>query len=157
PEARRSFNLDQEPARVRDRYGRHPLGQNLLLARRLIEAGVRLVSVHAWTGLAPGTQLHSVNVWDGHGKVAYIGNTFSTGTYGLGFMLPRLDHAVSALLTDLEQRGRLQDTLIVMVGEFGRSPQINEMGREHWPSCYSAMLAGGGIRGGMVYGASDKI
>jgi hypothetical protein len=157
PEARRSFELDQEPARVRDRYGRHPLGQNLLLARRLIESGVRLVSVNAWTGLAPGTQLHSVNIWDGHGDVPYIGNTFGTGTYGLGFMLPRLDQAVSALLEDLEQRGRLESTLIVLVGEFGRTPQINKMGREHWPNCYSALLAGGGIRGGLVYGASDKI
>jgi hypothetical protein len=155
PAARRSFNLEEEPARVRDRYGRHPLGQNLLLARRLIEGGVRLVSVNGWTGLAPGTQLHSVNVWDGHGNVPYIGNTFGTGTYGLRFMLPRLDQAVSALLEDLELRGRLHDTLVVVAGEFGRTPRINNMGREHWPNCYSAMLAGGGVRAGVVYGSSD--
>jgi hypothetical protein len=156
PDARRAFDLDREPERVRDRYGRHPLGQNLLLARRLIEAGVRLVSIHAWTGVAPGAKLITVNVWDGHGGVDYIGNTFGTGTYGLGFILPRLDQAVSALLEDLGQRGLLGETLVAMLGEFGRTPKITNRGRDHWPGCYSAFLAGGGVRGGAVYGASDR-
>jgi hypothetical protein len=156
PEARAAFDLDREPAAVRERYGRHPLGQNLLMARRLIEAGVRLVSIHAWTGVAPGAKLITVNIWDGHGGIDYIGNTFDTGTYGLRFILPRLDQAVSALLEDLGQRGLLQDTLVAMLGEFGRTPTISKQGRDHWPHCYSAMLAGGGVRGGAVYGASDK-
>jgi hypothetical protein len=156
PQARRAFNLDLEPAAVRERYGRHSLGQNLLMARRLIEAGVRLVSTHAWTGVAPGEKFHTINIWDGHGGIDYIGNTFGTGTYGLRFMLPRLDQAVSALLEDLELRGLLQDTVVVMLGEFGRSPKISHQGRDHWPFCYSGVLAGGGFRGGMVYGASDK-
>jgi hypothetical protein len=128
----------------------------LLLARRLIEAGVRLVSIHAWTGIAPGTKRITVNVWDGHGGIDYIGNTFGTGTYGLGFILPRLDQAVSALLEDLGQRGLLDETLVGMLGEFGRTPTISRQGRDHWPHCYSAMLAGGGVRGGQVYGASDR-
>jgi hypothetical protein len=156
PQARQAFDLDQEPLFIRERYGRHPLGQNLLLARRLIEAGVRLVTIHAWTGIAPGEKLITVNVWDGHGGIDYIGNTFGTGTYGLSFILPRLDQAVSALLEDLNQRGLLSETLVAMLGEFGRSPAINKQGRDHWPHCYSAMLAGGGVRGGTVYGASDK-
>jgi Protein of unknown function (DUF1501) len=157
PEARRAFELDREPPTVRDRYGRHPLGQNLLLARRLIEAGVGLVSIHAWTGVAPGGKLITINVWDAHGGVDYIGNSFGTGTYGLRFILPRLDQAVSALLEDLEQRGLLGETLVAMLGEFGRTPKITNMGRDHWPACYSAFLAGGGVRGGALYGASDRI
>jgi hypothetical protein len=156
PEARQAFDLSREPARVCERYGLHPLGQNLLLARRLIEAGVRLVSIHAWTGVAPGAKLVTVNIWDGHGGIDYIGNTFGTGTYGLGFILPRLDQAVSALLEDLGQRGLLGETLVAMLGEFGRSPTISKQGRDHWPHCYSAMLAGGGVRGGQVYGMSDR-
>jgi hypothetical protein len=155
-EARRAFDLAREPDRVRDRYGRHPLGQNLLLARRLIEAGVRLVSVHAWTGVAPGAKLVTVNVWDAHGGVDYIGDSFGTGTYGLRFILPRLDQAVSALLEDLGRRGLLGETLVAMLGEFGRTPKITNRGRDHWPACYSALLAGGGIRGGAVHGASDR-
>jgi hypothetical protein len=155
PEARQAFDLDQEPARTRDRYGRHPLGQNLLMARRLIEAGVRLVSVTAWTGLPPGERFRNVQTWDMHGEGPGLGSIFGTGAFGLGWALPRVDEAVSALLEDLELRGLLESTLVVMVGEFGRSPRINGAGRDHWPQCYSAMLAGAGIRGGMVYGASD--
>src|SRR5437899_8644655 len=126
------------------------------MARRLVEAGVRLVSIHAWTGVARGEKLITVNVWDGHGGIDYIGNTFATGTYGLGFILPRLDQAVSALLEDLEVRGLLEETLVVMLGEFGRTPKISRMGRDHWPYCYAGLLAGAGVRGGAVYGASDK-
>ena len=158
PAARRAFDLGHEPAKVRDRYGRNPLGQNLLLARRLVEAGVRLVSVVAWCGMKPGEKFMSVETWDMHGN-AGIG-IFEDGWNGLGFALPRCDQGVSALLEDLTDRGLLDSTLVVLVGEFGRTPRISKggsaMGRDHWPHCYSAMLAGGGIRGGAVYGASDK-
>jgi uncharacterized protein (DUF1501 family) len=153
PEARRAFDLEHEPARLRDRYGRHPLGQNLLMARRLIESGVRLVSVTAWTGLPPGERFRNVQTWDMHG--GGLGGIFDVGGFGLGWALPRVDEAVSALLEDLERRGLLDNTLVVMVGEFGRTPRIAGTGRDHWPQCYSAMLAGAGIKGGLVYGRSD--
>jgi hypothetical protein len=156
PDARVAFDLDREPAKVRDNYGRHPLGQNLLLARRLIEAGTRLVSVTAWTGLPPGEKFRNVQTWDMHGNGAGLGSIFGAGHFGLGWALPRVDEAVSALLTDLEDRGMLESTLVVMVGEFGRSPRVSAEGRDHWPACYSALLAGAGIRGGLVYGSSDK-
>lgn len=156
PEARKAFDLEREPPGIRDRYSRHPLGQNLLLARRLIEAGVRLVSVTAWTGLPAGEKFRNVQTWDMHGNGAGLGSIFGTGHFGLGWALPRVDEAVSALLEDLEQRGLLESTLVVMVGEFGRSPSIGAEGRDHWPACYSALLAGAGIKGGLVYGASDK-
>jgi hypothetical protein len=158
---RRAFELDREPAAVRDRYGRHPLGQNLLLARRLVEAGVGFVTVNGWTGPAPdaggGPPSSS---WDMHGGHMGMGNAFGTGSYGMGWCLPRLDEALSALLTDLRERGLLESTLVVVTGEFGRSPRINTQGapgRLHWPDCYSAILAGAGIRGGAVYGESDRI
>lgn len=158
PKARRAFDLEQEPAGVRDRYGRHPLGQNLLLARRLIEAGVRLVSVVAWAGLAPGDKFNSLETWDMHGN-AGVG-IFDSGWNGLGWALPRADEAVSALLEDLHRSGRLDSTLVVLIGEFGRTPKISRgasaIGRDHWPHCYSALLAGAGLRGGAVYGASDR-
>ncbi len=158
PEARTAFDLEREPSRVRDRYGRHPLGQNLLMARRLIEAGTRLVSVTAWTGNPPGEKFVNVQTWDMHGPGAapYIGSIFGNGSYGLGWALPRVDEAVSALLIDLEDRGLLETTLVVLVGEFGRTPRIGNLGRDHWPACYSALVAGAGIRGGAVYGSSDK-
>lgn len=157
PEARRAFDLDLEASRLRDRYGRHPLGQNLLMARRLIEAGVRLVSVTAWAGTPPGEKFRNVQTWDMHGDGAGLGGIFGKGSFGLGWALPNVDQAVSALLDDLQVRGLLENTLVVMVGEFGRSPKIVRAGRDHWPSCYSAMIAGAGIRGGRVIGASDKI
>ncbi len=155
--ARRAFDLAQEADGVRERYGRHPLGQNLLMARRLIEAGVRLVNVTAWCGVSEGEKFTNVQTWDMHGPSAagHLGSIFGTGTYGLGHALPRVDQAVSALLDDLADRGLLDSTLVVMVGEFGRSPTIVNQGRDHWPACYSALLAGAGIRPGTVYGASD--
>src|SRR5262249_46579716 len=125
PEARRAFDLDQEPTRLRDRYGRHPLGQNLLMARRLIEAGVRLVSVTAWTGTPPGEKFRNVQTWDMHGNGPGLGSIFGTGSFGLGWALPRVDEAVSALIEDLELRGLLENTLVVMVGEFGRTPRVS--------------------------------
>ena len=157
PEARQAFDIAKEPDEVRDRYGRHPLGQNLLMARRLIEAGVRLVNVNAWCGLAPGDKFVSVETWDMHGNAGI--DIFGNGWNGLGWALPCCDEAVSALLEDLEQRGLLETTLVVLVGEFGRTPAISRgasaVGRDHWPNCYSGMLAGAGIQGGAVYGASD--
>lgn len=156
--ARQAFDIDREPAQVRDRYGRHPLGQNLLLARRLIEAEVRLVNVVGWCGLAPGDRFLSVETWDMHGNAGI--DIFGNGWNGLGWALPCCDQAVSALLEDLELRGLLDSTLVVLVGEFGRTPRISRggsaIGRDHWPNCYSAMLAGAGVRGGHVYGASDS-
>jgi hypothetical protein len=156
PAARRAFDLAHESPEVRDRYGRHPLGQNLLMARRLIEAGVRLVSVTAWAGTPPGEKFRNVQTWDMHGDGPGLGSIFGTGAYGLGWALPCVDEAVSALLDDLNQKGLLDETLVVMVGEFGRSPRISLNGRDHWPACYSALMAGAGIRGGTVYGASDS-
>jgi uncharacterized protein (DUF1501 family) len=156
--ARQAFDVDREPAAVRDRYGRHPLGQNLLMARRLIEAGVRLVSVVAWCGLAPGDRFLSIETWDMHGNAGI--DIFGKGWNGLGWALPCCDQAVSALLEDLQQRGLLDSTLVVLVGEFGRTPRISKggsaIGRDHWPNCYSAMLAGAGVRGGAVHGTSDR-
>lgn len=156
PEARRAFDLGFEPDTLRDRYGRHPIGQNLLMARRLIEAGVRLVSVTAWAGTPPGEKFRNVQTWDMHGDGAGLGSIFGKGAYGLSWALPNVDQAVSALLEDLTVRGLLESTLVVMVGEFGRSPKVVKAGRDHWPSVYSALLAGAGIRGGSVYGSSDK-
>ena len=162
PGGRQAFELEREPVSVRDRYGMHPLGQNLLLARRLIEAGVGFVTVNGWTGPAPGAAGGGPpsSSWDMHGGEMGMGNAFGTGSYGMGWCLPRLDEALSALLVDLKDRGMLENTLVVVAGEFGRTPRINAIGtnpgRQHWPSCYSAILAGGGIRGGTVYGESDK-
>jgi hypothetical protein len=163
PDARRSFAVEQEPSRVRDRYGRHPLGQYLLMARRLVESGVGFVSVNGWCGYAPGENSQggaASFTWDMHGGAMGQGNIFGTGSYGLGWALPRLDEALSALLEDLHERGLLKTTLVVVIGEFGRTPRITSNngvnGRNHWPSCFSALVAGAGIRGG-VYGASDKI
>jgi hypothetical protein len=160
PEAGQAFDLTREPAKVRERYGRHPLGQNLLTARRLVEAGVRLVSVNAWVGFPANESLLYVQTWDMHGAAGNgQGSIFGTQARGLGFALPLVDVALTALLEDLEARGLLESTLVVVVGEFGRTPTISKSplpGRDHWPHCYSALLAGGGIRGGMVYGSSDK-
>ncbi len=161
---RQAFDVHREGPRLRDRYGRNPLGQNLLLARRLVEAGVGFVTVNGWTGPAP-TQSGGgppSSSWDMHGGEMGMGNAFGNGSYGMGWCLPCLDTALSALLLDLKERGLLESTLVVVAGEFGRTPRINNPasgspGRQHWPFCYPAILAGGGIRGGTVYGASDKI
>jgi len=140
-EARGAFRLDREDPRTRDRYGRHIHGQCLLLARRLVEAGVGLVTVN-WH------DDHS-NFWDTHA------DNFN---HLKDRLMPPADRGFSALLDDLDARGMLEETLVVWVGEFGRTPKINRAnaGREHWPRCYSAALAGGGVAGGQVYGASDR-
>jgi hypothetical protein len=160
PEGREAFLLDKEPAKVRERYGMHPLGQNLLLARRMVEAGVRFVTVNGWCGQAPhDTAGPPSSSWDMHGGNMGMGDAFGDGSYGMGFCLPRLDQALSALLIDLKERGMLKNTLVVVTGEFGRTPNVLTQippGRQHWPSCFSSILAGCGIAGGQVYGKSDK-
>ncbi|MCC7424314.1 MAG: DUF1501 domain-containing protein, partial [Planctomycetaceae bacterium] len=140
--ARRAFDLSHEQDPVRQRYGQHPLGQNLLMARRLIEAGVRLVTVVAWTGTPPGEAFRNVQTWDMHGVLYKPGDSlFGSSAYGLNWALPRVDEGVSAVLEDLADRGMLDSTTVCMVGEFGRTPKVNDRGRDHWPQCYSAMLA----------------
>ena len=161
PEGRQAFELNREPLAVRERYGMHPLGQNLLLARRMVEAGVRFVTVNGWVGPAPDEKGGGPpsSSWDMHGGNMGMGNAFGAGSYGMNFCLPRLDQALSALLTDLKDRGMLEDTLVVAMGEFGRTPVIltkGPPGRQHWPHCFSAIVAGCGIRGGAIYGESDK-
>lgn len=147
PAARRAFDLDAEPAAVRDRYGRHKFGQSVLLARRLIEAGVTLVQVN-WPR-EKGDENAGNPLWDTHQKNAERLKDV---------LMPQMDQAYPALLADLDQRGLLDSTLVVWTGEFGRTPKINGAGgRDHWGHVFSAALAGGGIRGGQVLGSSDKI
>jgi hypothetical protein len=155
PAAKRAFNLDLEPPAVRDRCGRNEYGESLLLARRLVEAGVRLISV-IWMYFMPNGRI--ANVWDNHGGTEGLGSISGYAMLKEKYCIPRLDRAFSALIEDLTQRGLLEETLVVAVGEFGRTPKINAtQGRDHWGMCQSALLAGGGVRGGQVYGASDKI
>lgn len=144
-DARRAFDIHAEPAATRERYGKNRFGQSVLLARRLVEAGVSLVQVN-WTrwddddAVAPA--------WDNHADNAKRLKTV---------LMPPMDLAYSALLEDLEQRGMLDDTLVVWIGEFGRTPKINARGgRDHWGHVFSAALAGGGVQGGTVHGVSDS-
>lgn len=159
PEGRDAFDMNQEPTKIRERYGMHPLGQNLLLARRMVEAGVRFVTVNGWTGQAAhDTQGPPSSSWDMHGGNMGMGNAFGNGSYGMGFCLPRLDQALSALLNDLNDRGMMDDTLVVVTGEFGRTPKVltqQPPGRQHWPAVFSSIMAGAGIAKGQVYGKSD--
>jgi hypothetical protein len=159
--ARRAFEINREDPKTRDRYGRHPLGQNLLLARRLVESGVGMVVVNGWTGPAPNEKGGGppASSWDMHGGGMGMGNAFGGGSYGMGWCLPRLDEALSALYADLKERGLLENTLVICTTEFGRTPQISKSGppgRAHWTACYSTLIGGGGVRGGQVYGESDK-
>jgi hypothetical protein len=136
PRAKKAFHIAEEPEKLRLEYGRTSMGQGCLLARRLVEAGVRFVSV----GKAD-------NAWDHHGNIF--------PSYSNEFM-PELDMAFSALLDDLDQRGMLSSTLVLVTGEFGRTAEINvNNGRDHWPNCFSLVLAGAGVPGGQVVGASD--
>lgn len=150
--AREAFDLTKEPDKVRDRYGRHTFGQSVLLARRLIEAGTRFVQVN-WPSVANGDP--NTTAWDTH--AANFGPLKN-------LHCPKLDSALSALLADLDQRGMLDETLVLAIGEFGRSPRLGVStsgngnapdGRDHWPYCYTALIAGGGIKRGAVYGKSD--
>jgi hypothetical protein len=155
-EAKKAFDLERESPKLRDRYGRNEYGQSFLMARRLVESGVRMVNVF-WTFY--GKDGCQFNLWDNHGSDKEV-----CGGYNKGFDMitapyccPSFDKAYSALLDDLSQRGLLDDTLVVVIGEFGRTPKINKnAGRDHWPHCYSTVLAGGGVKGGQVYGESDK-
>lgn len=147
---RRAFDLNAEHHRLRERYGRHKYGQSLLLARRLVEAGVRLVTVY-WGGRVNNPLPH----WDTH---------FNNNRRLKDELLPPFDQCFSAFLEDLEQRGLLESTLVVCTGEFGRTPRFGQFtgngvdatGRDHWPQCYSLVLAGGGASGGRVLGRSDR-
>lgn len=140
---RHSLDIAKEPDRLRDHYGRNTLGQSLLLARRLVESGVRFVNVN--DRIYNGQDAN----WDSHQ------NVFPRHR---DHLLPPADRGFSTLIEDLDARGLLETTLVVGMGEFGRSPRINaSAGRDHWPHCYSIVLAGGGIKGGRVLGASDKI
>jgi hypothetical protein len=136
-DVRKAFDLSQESDKMRDRYGRHMWGQSHLLARRLIEAGAKIVTTVNGDGI----------VWDTHE------NNFDRLKNDL---VPPMQKAFVALLDDLEERGLLDSTLVIWMGDFGRTPKINPAkGRDHWPYCYSVILAGGGIRGGQVVGQSD--
>lgn len=147
-----AFDLTREPDAVRDRYGRNPHGQSVLQARRLVERGVPLVTVF-W----PNDGIKNVSVyWDTHSR-NFIDHKER--------LMPPADLAFSALLDDLEERGMLEETLVLWTGEFGRTPKVGQRnsdagagrdGRDHWPNCFTSVLAGGGVSGGQVYGSSDQ-
>lgn len=144
-EAQQAFELDDEPAKIRNRYGRRTIGQSCLLARRLVERGVPFVTVNN-------------RGWDTHQdlytrlKEGYTGAKVPVG------LIPSLDLALSALVLDLEERGLLDETLVVVMSEFGRTPKLNTAGgRDHWPRVFSVALAGGGVAGGQVVGSSDSV
>ena len=147
---RDAFNLEAEPAKVRDSYGRTPYGQGCLLARRLVEAGVKFVNVYFSDNI--GGRTTTDGGWDTHG----FDNTRMFPIIEKRH-LPITDQTLPTLLHDLEARGLLDTTLVVWVGEFGRTPRVNaNISRDHWPQCYTALLAGGGTKRGFVHGASDK-
>ena len=134
PKAREAFDISKEDAKMRERYGKTEAGQRLLMARRLVEAGTRLVTL-------------TYGSWDMHAGI----------TDGINSQMPALDQGLSALLGDLSSRGLLDETLVMVSSEFGRTPKVNkDAGRDHWPKVFSVMLAGGGIKGGMIHGASDS-
>jgi uncharacterized protein (DUF1501 family) len=151
-EQRGAFDLTQEPTQVRERYGLNPHGQSVLQARRLVERGVPLVTVF-W----PNDGIKNVSVyWDTHSR-----NFIDLKDR----LMPAADQAFSALLDDLSERGMLDETLVLWTGEFGRTPRVGQRnsdagagadGRDHWPGCFTSVLAGGGAKGGFVYGKSDK-
>lgn len=145
--ARDAFDLEKEPAAVRDRYGRNRFGQCCLLARRLVEAGVRFVTINTFL-----TVFDEIT-WDIHGSKPF------TSIEGMkNIVAPMYDQAYSALITDLVDRGMLDDTLVCNLSEFGRTPRVNPAGgRDHWPQCFTTYFAGGGVQGGQVIGRSDPI
>lgn len=137
-EVRDAFDLSQESDQTREAYGHHKFGKSVLLARRLVEAGSRFVTAAGY----------SANSWDTHGN---------NDKNHRDKLVPHLDRALSALMKDLDQRGLLETTIVIAMGEFGRTPHINPgYGRDHWPECWSLVLGGGGISGGQVVGASDE-
>jgi hypothetical protein len=155
-QTKEAFDVTCEPRKLREQYGMNEYGQSFLLARRLIERNVRVVNVF-WTYY--GKDGCQFNLWDNHGSDnATICGGASRGVDMLthDYCCPSFDCAFSTLLEDLSQRGLLETTLVVVVGEFGRTPKVNNFaGRDHWGACYSAVMAGGGVQGGRIFGASD--
>jgi hypothetical protein len=144
--AREAFDLQKEPEKNKDRYGRNRFGLSCLLARRLVEAGVRFVTVNMFE-----TVFNEIT-WDIHGS-----KPFSPISCYRDLVGPMFDHAYSSLLEDLHDRGLLANTMVLAIGEFGRTPKINPAGgRDHWPQCWTSLFAGGGIKGGQVVGSSDE-
>jgi hypothetical protein len=142
-----ALDIGREPARLRESYGPHRFGQSCLVARRLVDAGTPFVQVN-WSTNVEGPEDGGDGGWDMHDRYFQI----MQDCHGWMF-----DRALSALLDDLQDRGLLETTLVVALGEFGRTPKINDRaGRDHWNTCYSALLAGGGVRGGQIIGASDR-
>ncbi len=142
---RRAFDISQEPASMRDRYGRNRYSQSIMLARRLVEAGISLVQIN-WTRMGPN--LPNQGGWDTHNQ-----NALSLRTH----LMPLMDQVCSALIEDLAARGLLDETLVVWMGEFGRTPRHNANGgRDHWGPVFSLAMAGGGVRAGVVHGSSDR-
>ncbi|MFT4556708.1 MAG: hypothetical protein ACI92S_002058, partial [Planctomycetaceae bacterium] len=146
-QAREAFDLSKEPASVRDRYGRTRFGQCCLLARRLVESGVRFVTINTFL-----TVFDEIT-WDIHGSKPF------TSIEGMkNDVAPMYDQAYSALISDLTERGMLDDTMVCNLAEFGRTPRVNPAGgRDHWPQCFTTYFAGGGVQGGHVVGRSDPI
>ncbi|MBP85346.1 MAG: hypothetical protein CMJ64_01300 [Planctomycetaceae bacterium] len=147
---RKAFDISSEPDAVRERYGRTTYGQSCLLARRLVEAGVKFVTVYYSNSI--GGRKIGEGGWDTHGFD-------NTRMYKIvdKYQLPMTDQTLPTLLDELDERGLLDETLVVWMGEFGRTPKINKNeSRDHWPQCYTALLAGGGVKGGHVYGSSDS-
>ena len=147
---RKAFDLSSEPEELREKYGRTSYGQSLLLARRLVEAGTKFVTVYFSSNI--GGQSTGGGGWDTHGFN-------NTRMYPIieKYHLPITDQTLPTFLEDMDSRGLLDDTLVVWMGEFGRTPKINtNASRDHWPDCYTVLLAGGGVKRGFIYGASDK-
>lgn len=152
---KRAFDVTRESDSLRERYGMNEYGQSFLLARRLVETGVRMVNLF-WTFY--GDNGCQFNLWDNHGIDGPVCGNVSRGDKMIthDYCCPSFDKAFPTLIADLEDRGLLDETLVVVTGEFGRTPKINKLGgRDHWGSCYSTVLAGGGIQGGQTYGESD--
>ena len=155
PAVRRAFDLTREPQHVRERYGRSEYGESFLLARRLVEAGVGLVTI-TWMYVFPHGQVS--NVWDNHAGYGIHGAKTGFDLLRSPVCLPPLDQGLATLIEDLDDRGLFDRTLVAAAGEFGRTPKVNkEGGRDHWGACQSALFAGGGVRGAQVYGKSDKV
>ncbi|MGI8784581.1 MAG: DUF1501 domain-containing protein [Acidobacteriota bacterium] len=145
--AREAFEISKESEEVRDRYGRNRFGQSCLLARRMVERGVRFVTVNMFE-----TVFNEIT-WDIHGSAPFSPISCYRDLIG-----PMFDNAYSSLLEDLAQRGLLANTLVLAMGEFGRTPKVNPAGgRDHWPNCWTVLMAGGGVKGGQVVGSSDEI
>jgi hypothetical protein len=145
--AREAFELGQEPQTMREKYGMNRFGQGCLLARRLIERGVRFVTINMFE------TVFNELTWDIHGSAPFTSISSMKDLLG-----PMFDNAYSSLLEDLHDRGLLDTTAVVATGEFGRTPKINPAGgRDHWPQCWTMVMAGGGIKGGRVVGSSDEI